>query len=146
MSRRIPDFYLHLGGTHIHHLNYGIFLLAAAGAYLLFGNPAKIKYNRLAFIYGIGMALTFDEFGMWVHLGGSYWQRASLDAIGVLSALLGLMAFAPSLKYFRPKHWFTATVIFIMVIIFFVLLFDSFRYVGNSVGPKLKKIEALSPP
>ena len=27
VSRRIPDIYLHLGGTHIHHLNYGIFLL-----------------------------------------------------------------------------------------------------------------------
>jgi hypothetical protein len=27
MSHRLPDLYLHLGGTHIHHLNYGIFLL-----------------------------------------------------------------------------------------------------------------------
>ena len=29
MSRRAPDLYLHVGGTHVHHLNYGIFLLAA---------------------------------------------------------------------------------------------------------------------
>ena len=28
MSRRIPDLFLHLGGSHIDHLNYGIFLLA----------------------------------------------------------------------------------------------------------------------
>ena len=35
VSRRIPDLYLHLGGSHIHHLNYGIFLLSAIGAYLL---------------------------------------------------------------------------------------------------------------
>jgi hypothetical protein len=27
VSRRIPDVYLNLGGTHVHHLNYGIFLV-----------------------------------------------------------------------------------------------------------------------
>ena len=31
MSSRIPDIYLHLGGTHVHHLNYGIFLLSGVG-------------------------------------------------------------------------------------------------------------------
>jgi hypothetical protein len=36
MSRRIPDLYLHLGGNHVHHLNYGIFLLSGIDAYLLF--------------------------------------------------------------------------------------------------------------
>jgi hypothetical protein len=35
VSRRIPDLFLHIGGTHIHHLNYGIFLLSGVGAYLL---------------------------------------------------------------------------------------------------------------
>src|SRR5215510_866717 len=33
-SRRIPDIYLHFGGTHVHHLNYGILLLSGVGAYL----------------------------------------------------------------------------------------------------------------
>src|SRR5437773_906565 len=32
----VPDIYLHVHETHIHHLNYGIFLLAGVGAYLLF--------------------------------------------------------------------------------------------------------------
>ena len=31
MSRRVPDFFLHVRQTHVHHLNYGIFLLAALG-------------------------------------------------------------------------------------------------------------------
>ena len=25
MSRKLPDLFLHLGGTHVHHLNYEIF-------------------------------------------------------------------------------------------------------------------------
>jgi hypothetical protein len=28
VSRRIPDLFLHVGGTHIHHLNYGMFILS----------------------------------------------------------------------------------------------------------------------
>ena len=41
VSRRIPDLFLHVGGTHIHHLNYGIFLLSGVGAYLLLMRPAR---------------------------------------------------------------------------------------------------------
>ena len=37
--------------------------------------------------YGVAMGLTFDEFGMWLHRGGGYWQRASFDAIIVLLAV-----------------------------------------------------------
>ena len=40
MSRAIPDLYLHVKGTHMHHLNYGIILLSAIGGYLVFRRPA----------------------------------------------------------------------------------------------------------
>ena len=33
MDRLISDLYFHVGGTHIHHLNYGIFLLSGVGKY-----------------------------------------------------------------------------------------------------------------
>lgn len=146
MSRRIPDLYLHLGGTHVHHLNYGIFLLAGVGAYQLFWRPIGRNLEITAIIYGSGMALTFDEFGMWLHLGGLYWQRASLDAITVLSAVFGLIAFAPSLKRFRLQHWAGAVVIAIAVGIFFFMLLESFKYVGRIVIPVLQEIEITSPP
>ncbi len=146
MSRRIPDLYLHLGGTHIHHLNYGIFLLAGVGAYLLFRHPVGRNAEVAAVVYGIGMALTFDEFGMWIHLGGSYWKRASWDAITVLAAVFSLIAFAPSFKRFRPYHWRMTIAIAVSVVIFFVLFFESFQYVGKIVGPKLHEIESTSPP
>ena len=80
--------FLHVGGTHVHHLNYGIILLSAAGAFLIFARPAGRRLSAAAVFYGIGLALTFDEFGMWLHLGGPYWQRASFDAVIVISAVL----------------------------------------------------------
>jgi hypothetical protein len=145
MSRRIPDLFLHLGGTHVHHLNYGIFLLSGVGAYLLFRQPAGRGLTVSSVIYGIGLALTFDEFGMWLHLGGGYWQRASFDAIVVIAALLGLIVAAPALKRFRPHHWATAVLLVVVVAVFAVALADSFRYAGRAIGPKLQQLEKSAP-
>jgi hypothetical protein len=145
MLRTIPDLYLHLKGTHVHHLNYGIFLLSAVGAYLIFGQPEGKKLSISAGIYGVAMALTFDEFGMWIHLGGGYWQRASWDAIVVLSALFALIAFASTLKKFRPHHWLTAIFLIVVLVVFVLLFVKSFKYAGNKLGPKLHHIETTAP-
>lgn len=146
MSRQIPDLYLHVGGSHIHHLNYGIFLLAALGGYLLLKRPTGPALTIAGVVYGIGLALTFDEFGMWVRLGGAYWQRASLDAIGVLAALLGLIAYAPTLKRFRPRHWWSAVIMLVAVVVFFVMLAESFQHARRIIGPRLHQLETASPP
>jgi hypothetical protein len=146
MSRRLPDLYLHLGGTHIHHLNYGIFLLTGVGAYLLLGRPEGRQEKLVAALYGVGMGLTFDEFGMWVRLGGSYWQRASVDAVGVLAAVFALIAYAPKLRDFRPRHWWVTVGIGVVVSAFFVMLVESFQFAHKVIGPKLYQIESTSPP
>jgi hypothetical protein len=39
MSGTIHNFYFFLQGTHVHHLNYGIFLLAAVSGYAVFRRP-----------------------------------------------------------------------------------------------------------
>jgi hypothetical protein len=145
MSRTIPDLYLHVKGTHLHHLNFGIFLLSAVGAYLIFWRPEGKKLSVSAGLYGVAMALTFDEFGMWIHLGGGYWQRASWDAIVILSALFALIAFAPSLKKFRPRHWLTAVFVIVVLVVFLFLFVKSFKYAGNKLGPKLHQIETTAP-
>jgi hypothetical protein len=145
MSRSIPDLYLQLGGTHIHHLNYGIFLLAGVGGYLLLCRPSGRSLNAAAVIYGIGMALTFDEFGMWIHLGGGYWQRASWDAITVLGACFGLLAFAPSLKKLRPHHLLTGIALLLITIIFFFMLVESFKYTHRIIRPRIEKMESTAP-
>lgn len=127
MSQRIPDLFIYARGTHIHHLNFGIFLLAVVGAYLLFRSPTGRSAEAAAAVYGMGMALTFDEFGMWLHLGGSYWQRASWDAVIVVSAIFAIIGFAPSVKRFRPSHWLVTAAIAFAVIIFFFMFFRTFR-------------------
>jgi hypothetical protein len=146
MSRTIPDLYLHLGGNHIHHLNYGIFLLVGVGGFLLFRDPTGRALKTCAVAYGIGLALTFDEFGMWVRLDGStYWQRASVDAVGVLAALLGLLAYAPDLKRFRPRHWWSAILLLLLVPLFFVLMINSSKYAQKRLAPIFDQIEAGQP-
>jgi hypothetical protein len=145
MYRAIPDLYLYLKGTHIHHLNYGIFLLSGVGGYLLLQCPGGRRLKIAAIVYGIGMALTFDEFGMWIHLGGSYWQRASWDAVTVLAAGFGLIAFAPSLKRLRPKHWLTGLALLLVIIIFFFMLAKSFRYAHRIIQTRIDKIQITAP-
>jgi hypothetical protein len=145
MAKKVPDLYLHLGGTHVHHLNYGIFLLSAVGAILLFAPLQASGRQWVAFAYGFGMALTFDEFGMWVHLGGSYWQRASFDAVIVILSLLGMIAFAPRLDRMRSHHWATAGVTLVAVVTFYWMLFKSLRFAEARVGPRLHSIEETGP-
>jgi hypothetical protein len=146
MSRAIPDLYLHVGGNHVHHLNYGIFMLSGVGAYLLFFRPRGHWLSAAAAVYGVGLALTFDEFGMWLHLGGSYWQRASFDAVVVIAALLGLLAVAPEFKNFGPGHWGATIVLLLLTIVFAFFWTHAVRKYGARIAPTFQKLEASSPP
>ena len=146
MSRRIPNLFFFLQGTHVHHLNYGIFLLAAVGGYVLFARPDGRTAEAAAVAYGIALALTFDEFGMWLHLGGSYWQRVSVDAVILVAALIGLVAFAPSLKRLEAHHFWGFLVLLLAVIGFGVVVIVAGGYLGHLVGPTLHDIEASSSP
>ncbi|MGH8114119.1 MAG: hypothetical protein ACREPS_03550 [Rhodanobacteraceae bacterium] len=144
MSQRIPNLYFFLHGTHVHHLNYGIFLLAGVSAYLLFASPRGLRATRAAYVYGIAMALTFDEFGMWLHLGGSYWQRASVDAVIVIAALLGLLAFAPSWHAYGIHRRKTALAVLLAVIAFAAVSIDTGFRIGHVYGPHLEQLERQS--
>ena len=146
MGHRMPNLYFFLRGTHVHHLNYGIFLMAAVGAYLLLATPSEHRRRIAAFIYGIALALTFDEFGMWLHLGGSYWQRASVDAIIIVAALLGLIGFAAAIERFRVRHVRASLVLLIALTIFGVVLYDASLRIGRIEGPRLEALEASSSP
>lgn len=146
MTRRAPDLFFHLGSTHVHHLNYGIFLLSAIAGVMLFVPLDGAQRRSCALIYGIAMALTFDEFGMWLHLGGSYWQRASFDAVVVVLAGLGLLAFAPRWKNIRTHHFTVGAVVMLAVIGFGMLLIKSLSHANDKLMPRLIEMERNAPP
>jgi hypothetical protein len=140
-----PSLFLHLGTTHIHHLNFGIFILSGVGAVMLFFQPRGRFMIPVAVAYGVGLALTFDEFGMWLHLGGTYWQRASFDAVVVIAALLALIAFRPALEQISPRQWWAFVALLLVVLVFAGLLVRSFDYVGRHFGPVLARLEQHGP-
>ena len=146
MARLMPNLYFFLNGTHVHHLNYGIFLLAGVGAFLLFSTRGTRELRVAALAYGVAMALTFDEFGMWLHLGGSYWQRASVDAIILVAALLGLIAFASAMRRFESRHVKASIALLIALIVFGLVLYDASVRIGRLAGPRLEALELASSP
>lgn len=117
-----PDIHISVGETHVHHLSLGILILAAVGAVLLLFHPPAGGRRIVSVLYGIGLALTFDEFAMWIHLDDVYWQRASFDAVVVIAAALGIVAAGPSLKRFRPRHWKAAVGLALAGVLLFVVL------------------------
>jgi hypothetical protein len=86
------------GGTHIHHLVWGILLLLVMGYLGIATNIPSPWFEFTAILFGVGMGLTMDEFALWLNLEDVYWTakgRQSVDAAVVtvgllLIALLGL--------------------------------------------------------
>ena len=146
MSKEMPNLYFFMHGTHVHHLNYGIFLLSVVGGYSVFRRPTDRAAEITALLYGVAMGLTFDEFGMWLHLGGSYWQRASVDAVIVVSALFGLVAFARTLKKFEAHHFWLFLVLLIAVLGFGAVIYLAGNRLGDLVGQPLRDLESASSP
>jgi hypothetical protein len=95
-----PFGYVEMGGRHIHHLVWGIFLLLIVGyaeiADVGMGDSSvSILLSRLlALTYGVGAALTLDEFALWLNLdAAAYWSRQgreSIDAIVLFGSLLAI--------------------------------------------------------
>lgn len=79
------------GDTHIHHLVWGILLLLVSGILAIVVQP---PLEVTAITFGIGAALTLDEFALWLHLDDVYWSeqgRQSIDAVIIFAVITGLM-------------------------------------------------------
>ena len=83
---------------------------------------------------------------MWVHLGGSYWQGASFEAVTVVAAALGLFAYAPPLHRYRTAHYAWTLVLTVTVCATLVVLGLSVSPYAKRMGPWLHAIEATGPP
>ena len=146
MSDELPNMYFFMQGTHVHHLNYGIFLLSAVCGYSVFRRPTGRAAELTALIYGVAMGLTFDEFGMWLHLGGSYWQRASVDAVIVVSGVFALVAYARSVERYEKRHCWACLILAVALIGFGAALYTAGDHLGGLVGPDLRTLEDASSP
>jgi hypothetical protein len=89
-----------VGGVHMHHMVPGIILMVVCG---IFGfstlTDGQIAYDIVAIGFGVGAALTLDEFAMVFHLRDVYWAkegRTSIDALFMGVALAGLLLVASS--------------------------------------------------
>ena len=145
MAHKIPAMYAHAGHTHVHHLNYGIFLLTFVGAILIFAQPTGWKLSLSTILYGVGLGLTFDEFGMWLHLTATYWQRSSFDAVVVIAAILGLISAAPAIRRFHPRHWITGVLLLMVLGGFAFALVDGAYHLGHRLAPSFQQLEESGP-
>lgn len=83
-----------VGGTHIHHLVWGIIALLIFGYLGVAVNPESPWLEVAAVGFGIGAGLTLDEFALWLNLKDVYWSkqgRRSIDAVVVAAGLSGIM-------------------------------------------------------
>jgi hypothetical protein len=108
-------------GHHIHHLVWGILILLLVGYGWLLDlgrshSPLSIFFSRLMSVsYGVGAALTLDEFALWLNLEpDAYWNhegRLSIDAVILFGSLLGVGAWGA--PFFRgiQRMWTSRSIL-----------------------------------
>ena len=107
----IPVRGIFINGIHIHHLNFGIIILAVVGFVSLY-DIKPLTHRKLSALYGIGLALTFDEFALWLKLENDYHARITYDAVITITLILLNFAYLPGFwnrmgkKILRLSHHF----------------------------------------
>jgi hypothetical protein len=107
-----PFHFVVMERRHIHHFVFGIPMLLAVGyAWLAeigvgVGPSSLLASRLLSILYGVGAALTLDEFALWLDLRDVYWSpegRASIDAVILFGALLTAGAWGAPLFSSRKR-------------------------------------------
>jgi hypothetical protein len=83
-----------VGGVHVHHQVFGIIAMLIAGCLEFSYRPGSPWSEILGGIFGAGVALTLDEFALWLYVDDVYWTEAgrrSLDAVFVALLVTGLL-------------------------------------------------------
>src|SRR6266566_874634 len=89
-------------GLHIHHYVYGIFILTVAG-YLALVFKSDRATLWIALLYGLGVGLTFDEFGMWLNPPFQRGVRWSTNGLTIVIVALVMAALAPMITRSRKQ-------------------------------------------
>jgi hypothetical protein len=83
-----------VGGTHVHHLVWGICAMMIFGYIGVVHQPDSPWREIVTVLFAIGMGLALDEFALWVELKDVYWEkegRKSIDAMIVAGCLAGVL-------------------------------------------------------
>lgn len=95
-------------GLHIHHLFWGILLLMLTG-FVALATRAPTWHLRIAIVFGVALALTLDEFALWLRLADVYWSPEGIESIkagAVVAALLALYAYGQPFWHAVVKETF----------------------------------------
>jgi hypothetical protein len=83
-----------VGGTHVHHLVWGICTLLIVGYLMIAVDPGSPWHEIFAILFGVGTGLTLDEFALWLNLKDVYWTqqgRRSIDAVIVMATFAAIV-------------------------------------------------------
>ena len=83
------------GDVHVHHMVFGVVLMAAGGIAGLAAPYGSVEWRAgAAGVFGLGTALVLDEFALILHLRDVYWSnegRLSVDAVFVAAGVTALL-------------------------------------------------------
>jgi len=83
-----------VGTLHVHHLVWGILLLILVSYVWLLevGVGSSWVASLTAIAFGVGAALTLDEFALWLNLQDVYWERQGRESIDAILIFAGLLS------------------------------------------------------
>ncbi|HEX3925004.1 MAG TPA: hypothetical protein VHY31_22160 [Streptosporangiaceae bacterium] len=83
------------GAVHVHHMVFGVVLMAVGGVAELAAPLYSVGWrSAAAVLFGLGTALVLDEFALILHLRDVYWSnegRLSIDAVFVAAGVTALL-------------------------------------------------------
>ncbi|MGA2911011.1 MAG: hypothetical protein ABSE17_00015 [Candidatus Levyibacteriota bacterium] len=90
---------------HIHHLVPGIILLLISGYVgISFWSVHKLR-TLMAVLFGIGAALTIDEFALWLYLRDVYWAKQGRDSIDAFIFVIIIFSIAFLISEIHDHAW-----------------------------------------
>src|SRR5262249_19829941 len=88
------------GTVHVHHMVFGVVLMAAGRIARPGGPPFSLTWRAgAAAAFGLGTAMVLDEFALILHLRDVYWAnegRLSVDAVFVAAGITALLVIGVS--------------------------------------------------
>lgn len=90
---------------HIHHLVPGIILLIISGYVgISFWSVQKLR-TLMAVLFGIGAALTIDEFALWLYLKDVYWEKQGRDSIDAFIVVIIIFSIVFLISEIHDHSW-----------------------------------------